>query len=256
MLKTTEAIVLKTVTFHEADQMVTLLTPDLGKISGLARHGKKSQKRFGTVLHPFNILEIQYRYREGASLIFLEKASIKEPLTNIFGCFNSIVGAYYCVELMNEIVHEHDPNLEKYKLLQDILMQVNAESRPLASLLRWYEYHLLTLAGLTPEIRHCVKCHAKIEEDKEYQFVYWEGGLVCPQCYSSGKVSDSILGKFVLEFHNFIENFHQGDEIVLEKETVPVIRKILHSFIHYQLNKVLKSEVFINSIREFVSNAP
>ena len=34
MIQTTEGIVLKTLTFRESDQIVTLLTPRMGKVAG------------------------------------------------------------------------------------------------------------------------------------------------------------------------------------------------------------------------------
>ena len=258
MIHTTEAIVLRSRIFREADQMVTLLTPHVGKVTGLARHAKKSQKRFGPVLQPFNILEVHYRERAPSSLIFLERASMKIPLIHLGRHFHSIVGAYYCVELMSELVHEHDPNLKKYQLLLETLMRMELISRgedaetmaSLSSLLRWYEYRLLTLAGIGPELKRCVKCREDVQGSSLYQFVYWEGGAVCPRCMTkvSGKMGDPIGGDLLLSFGHFVEGFSQGKDHSLEKKARGPLRNILHNFIHYQLNKVLKSQVFIDSL--------
>ncbi|OGQ56312.1 MAG: DNA repair protein RecO [Deltaproteobacteria bacterium RIFCSPLOWO2_02_FULL_50_16] len=253
MIQTTEGIVLKTLTFRESDQIVTLLTPRMGKVAGLARYGKKSLKRFGSVLQPFNILEFQFRERPHSSLILLEKAAIKIPLFHIYRDIYSIVGSCYCLELMDELVHERDPNFEKYLLLLNILQKINNHSLPLPFLLRWYEFRLLTLAGIGPEFRHCIKCHAAIEDDCDYQFVYWEGGVLCPPCYVSGKMSDVLRGHDVLEFMAFMDSFDQGSPREIEKHTAVQFRKILHNFIHYHLNKILKSQIFMESLRSGIS---
>jgi DNA repair protein RecO (recombination protein O) len=256
MVHTTEAIVLKSLTFRESDQLVTFLTPDLGKVTGLARYGKKSQKRFGPVFQPFNILDIRYRSRAPSTLLLLEKATVHFPLMRIPQNFNQIVSACYCVELMDEMVKERDPNQDKYWLLLNVLMQINEGVLALASLLRWYEYRLLSLAGLAPQFEYCVKCHQPLPEEGECLFVYWEGGIVCASCGSSGKMSELVPVQMIREFLLFVETMSEGKRVELTKEAARSFRHIFHNFIHYHLNKVLKSQAFMASVRHSAVSRP
>ena len=53
----TPAIVLTVKDFGEADRLVTFLTPERGVLTGMAKHAKKSRKRFANVLEPLNRVE-------------------------------------------------------------------------------------------------------------------------------------------------------------------------------------------------------
>ena len=53
----TPAIVLTVKDFGEADRLVTFLTPARGRLTGLAKHAKKSRKRFANVLEPLKRVE-------------------------------------------------------------------------------------------------------------------------------------------------------------------------------------------------------
>ena len=57
-----EAIVLRTWPFHEADLLVSLFTRDHGKVKGVARHAMKSRKRFGGALETATHVRAAYLY--------------------------------------------------------------------------------------------------------------------------------------------------------------------------------------------------
>ena len=50
MPKQSEALILRTYPFHEADLLVTLFTRSEGKIRGVAKAAKRSKRRFGGAL--------------------------------------------------------------------------------------------------------------------------------------------------------------------------------------------------------------
>ena len=52
----TRALVLRGVDYGEADRILTLLTPELGRVAVLARGARKSQRRFAGALEPFAVL--------------------------------------------------------------------------------------------------------------------------------------------------------------------------------------------------------
>ncbi|MCP4714472.1 MAG: DNA repair protein RecO, partial [Deltaproteobacteria bacterium] len=52
------AIVLQTIDYAEYDRIVSLYTKDYGRIRGIAKGAKRSQKRFGGTLEPFTHNEV------------------------------------------------------------------------------------------------------------------------------------------------------------------------------------------------------
>src|SRR5712692_4766122 len=51
----------------------------------------------------------------------------------------------------------------------------------LALAARYYDLHLLSLAGLQPQLRRCVICGTSLEAEDQF-FSPVEGGVVCPRC--------------------------------------------------------------------------
>ena len=59
----TSAILLRRVDYGDADLILTMFSEDRGKVSVIAKHAKKSRRRFAGILELFSVLDIQYRAR-------------------------------------------------------------------------------------------------------------------------------------------------------------------------------------------------
>ncbi|MBL0712915.1 MAG: DNA repair protein RecO, partial [Desulfosarcina sp.] len=75
----TSAILLRRVDFGDYDLILTLLSQDFGKISVIAKHAKKSRKRFAGVLELFSILDILCHTRRQKGLDVLQEAHLVKP---------------------------------------------------------------------------------------------------------------------------------------------------------------------------------
>src|SRR2546429_9958657 len=85
-LKESEAIVLRTYPLREADLLVTLFTREEGKVRGVARSAKKSQRRFGGALEPLTYVRVHYEDREQQELARLDSCEVLEsPLAGDVG---------------------------------------------------------------------------------------------------------------------------------------------------------------------------
>ena len=60
---TTPAVVVRARVFGESDKIVTFLTRDLGKVTGIAKGAKRSKRRFVNVLEPFTHVSLRLRQR-------------------------------------------------------------------------------------------------------------------------------------------------------------------------------------------------
>ena len=71
-----QAIVLHTTDFGELDRIASLYTKDFGKIRGIAKSAKRSQKRFGSTLEPFSHVTVFFTVKEQQGLIRLERCEL------------------------------------------------------------------------------------------------------------------------------------------------------------------------------------
>ena len=69
----TPAIIITVRDYGEADRLVTFLTPGRGRLTGIAKHARKSKKRFANCLEPLSRVILFLSDRARGDLEFLEK---------------------------------------------------------------------------------------------------------------------------------------------------------------------------------------
>ena len=72
--ESTPAIVIRARDYSESDRIVTLLTRDFGKLSGIAKGAKASRRRFERKLEPFSHVTLYFRRRPHGQLVFITRA--------------------------------------------------------------------------------------------------------------------------------------------------------------------------------------
>src|SRR6185503_10393034 len=72
----TDALILRTYNFGEADKIVVFLTRASGVVRAVAKGCRKLKSRFGASLEPFTLARITYYYKENQELVSLRQAEI------------------------------------------------------------------------------------------------------------------------------------------------------------------------------------
>src|SRR5574340_1253579 len=110
------AIILRSRAYGEADKIVTFLSADAGKLTGIAKGAKNSRRRFANCLDPLTQVQVHFRVRVGASLVFMESCDLIQPPLRLT---DPVKFAYasYLVELIDQLTGEAHPVPELYNLL-------------------------------------------------------------------------------------------------------------------------------------------
>jgi DNA repair protein RecO (recombination protein O) len=193
-----EALVLRTYRYGEADRIVVFLTEDRGKKRGVAKHASASRKRFGAALEPLTRGRATYMEREQRELVRLDRVEPHEtPMTAASGRDAgdgaSVLGhASYFAELLDEWAPDASPNERLFRLGAAV---GTALARPgsVDALARYFEYWLLRLEGVYPAIDRCPGCGVVFEDDAV--LVAAERAYFCGRCAHVGeRVSSAALG--------------------------------------------------------------
>jgi len=195
----TEAIVIKKTRLGEADRILTLYTPDMGKIQGVAKGVRRPKSKLSGHLELLT-----------HSMIFLVHG---RNLDTIVGSQNIEsflplksdleLGAYalYATELVYQFGAERQENRRLFSLLLEIMQQLcrqkavdgsrpavgasqlraNGNNQEISGILRYFELHLLVEVGYRPQLRQCVSCRKVFPNTTNY-FSASSGGMVCPDC--------------------------------------------------------------------------
>ncbi len=243
----TEAIVLRSNDYSEADRILTLFTRTNGKLSAIAKGAKKSKRRFVGRLDLITCVEAMLFRNRSMEMVRLDDARLIDGYTELKADMERLGYASYMVELADEFTPPGEPNVTMFEHLKGFLgMLKGAESTE--SVARFFEIRLLDIAGLMPHLTGCVSCRKDMIEER-MSFVMDKGGLLCRGCRGQGiegmGLSAGTVKMLLMAARLPVEKLHvlsAGE--VFKKEA----RKMLSECIKYHLGKVPRCMRFIEMV--------
>lgn len=189
-MQSSPAIVLRWRSYGESDKIVTLLTREFGKLTGIAKGAKNSRRRFVNSLEPLARVNVHFRLRPGATLAFLERCELQRPTEALIEP-STFAYASYLVELTDQLTMEEQAVRELYGLLDEALNEL--ERGPASSpFLRSFELQLLSRAGFEPQIEHCHGCRASLERGPAAFVEVATGVFFCSACRPHGSTVSAV----------------------------------------------------------------
>jgi DNA repair protein RecO (recombination protein O) len=180
----TEAVVLRSFRFAEADRVLHLYTRERGRVGAVAKGVRKTKSRFGARLEPLSHVELllhqgsgELHTVTGASLVDPHRPSREDP----YRLSVALVGA----EAMLRLFVEEERNERAFEALTRFLDAVDslpAGSRGRAALdpvALAFQLKLLWLSGYVPHLESCVECG---EAGELVGYLPRAGGAVCMAC--------------------------------------------------------------------------
>jgi DNA repair protein RecO (recombination protein O) len=160
----TEAIILRTYNFAEADKIVVCLSRQAGLIRGVAKGCRKLKSRFGAALEPFTLAKITYYHKENQELVSLGQVDILESHFKMSSDPDTLAGLAYMGDLVIEFSPPFEANEKLYRMVKACLAAVSDSQPDLQVILRYFEVWLLKLEGYLPDVRRCGECHREFSE--------------------------------------------------------------------------------------------
>lgn len=191
----TEAVVLRSIRFGEADRILHLYSPDRGRIGAIAKGSRKPKSRFGGRLEPFFRLDLML-YQGRGELLTVTGASTLDGYPRLRASGPAIGAAARACDAVLRLLDSTDPNRPAYNLLCRYLSLLDAGtgeggSAPgapataasgLAASLA-FRLKLALASGFAPELASCARCG---EREGITAFSGAAGGVVCASCEGGG----------------------------------------------------------------------
>jgi DNA repair protein RecO (recombination protein O) len=172
----TTAIVLSRFDLGEADRVLTLLTPDLGKLKAIAKGVRRPGSRIGGSVEPF--AELQLQLVRGRTFDVITQAAVGEAWLRLRDRLESAATAWYVAELAERAVEERTDAMPVYALLRRACQLLDDGMAP-GRVARWFEMGLTDTLGVRPEVERCVECDRPLEEADRFSWVPALGGVLC-----------------------------------------------------------------------------
>jgi DNA repair protein RecO (recombination protein O) len=175
----TEAIVLRSIRYGEADRILHLYTPHRGRIAAIAKGARRARSRFGARLEPF--FHIRAVLREGrGELLTVTSVDTIAPHGGLRDHAGTLDAAARACDAVSRLFESAEPHPEVFRLLANelaLLSGAQAHSRPANGLA--FRLKLLLAAGIVPQLGACAECG---ESDHLSGFSAAAGGVVCSSC--------------------------------------------------------------------------
>jgi DNA repair protein RecO (recombination protein O) len=206
----TEAVVLRSLRFSEADRVLHLYTLERGRVGAVAKGIRKTKSRFGARLEPLSHVELvlhegggELHTVTGVDLVRSHRAAREDPYRLAVG----LVG----LEAMLRLFSEQERNERAFEALTRFLDALDEAPAPggehvLDPLGLSFQLKLLWLSGYLPHLRDCAECGA---EEGLVGYSPRAGGVVCRNCAEGARSLsadglrgiDSLLRKPLAEAH-------------------------------------------------------
>ena len=248
----THAVVLRRRDFSDADRILTVYTPSMGKRVLIAKGIRKTTSRKAGHLELFAHTSLLVAHARTWDIV-TEVVTV-ESFRHLREDLESIGRAAYVCELIDSFTEEEDDNQPLWDLLLLALREIDDASVRLDQqradvLLRWFELHLLSLTGFQPELFSCVECGRPLEPVTNY-LVLAEGGVICPQCQAKGKEAEAVDAD-VLKVLRYVQSrpWMEVQTLVVRPAIMLTVHNILHRYLLLILERHLKSTEFLRRLQ-------
>lgn len=177
----TDAIVIRLADFSNTSRVATLFTRDFGKVSAIAKGGKRLKGPFDTALDLLSESAVVFLRKSSSALDILTEARLKLRFRPNPANLATFYAGCYVADLLANLTLEDDP----HPLLYDAAVSALGQFMELAdyrlSLLR-FELVMLREMGHLPALDECIHCGEPLTSHGPFSFWVAQGGLLCANC--------------------------------------------------------------------------
>jgi DNA repair protein RecO (recombination protein O) len=176
-----ESLVLKSHNLAEADRIVVFFTRVHGVIRGVAKGAKRLNSRFGSLLEPFTIVNLEYFEKEDRELVSIRHMDL---IRSFFAEASdpAVLHSYsYIADLLVAFVPPRDANDKLYRMLRACVESGGHSAAELAGIRLYFELWLLRLGGYLPDWSSCDECNLPFGPGESAN-VKADFHLLCERC--------------------------------------------------------------------------
>lgn len=184
----TKGIILAENNLGDYDKMVTILTPDCGKIGCCAKGSRrpKSLLMAGTQYLCFG----EYMLYKSANSYHINSCQTIEVFYPIRIDLDKLKYASHITKIIMDVTDENEGNYRILQLLLNTLYMISETDEDLSFILSVFKLRLMCILGFAPQISCCANCR---KNENLCYFSFRNEGLKCEDCGRVDKGAIRIL---------------------------------------------------------------
>ncbi len=235
----TKGIVIRTTEVGDYNKMLTVLSPDMGKISVWAKGVKSPKNPMSAGANLLCYSEMILTHKGDAYT--LTGCNILESFYGLRDDIAKLAACIYMADVAASVCDEGIQAHESVRLLLNAIHFIEKGKKSIPEIKAMFELRQMACVGYMPEIEECMACGA----DGVY-FDIEEGGILCSECKTenSVKISKKALEIIRLYFSPELKDaFYANAEDVL-----PEISKISEKYIEVHTGRHFKTLDYLKSV--------
>lgn len=242
----TEAIIIKKTKLGEADRILTLYTPHLGKIQAIAKGVRRPRSKMAG--HLELLTHSLVSLARGRNLDTITGSQTINSFLPLKSDLQLTSYALYATELVNQFTAEHIEDYPLFQLLLDTMHRL-CQSRDNELVLRYFELHLLNEAGYRPQLQQCVSCRLLLQPTIN-SFCSSTGGMLCPNCNQTQPLAYP-LSVNALKVLRLLQNadYDTVSRLKINPELSHEVEAVIRDYLKYLLEREVKSAAWLDTLR-------
>jgi DNA repair protein RecO (recombination protein O) len=245
----TEAIIIKRIKLGEADRILTLYTPELGKLKAVAKGTRRPQSKLGG--HVELLTHSHLMLARGRNLDIITQAQTINNFLLIKDDLERTARGLYIAELVDSSTGEHIEDRRLFDLVLEALHQLS-QADDCELVLRYFELHLLDHLGYRPQLQQCTECNSPLKPETNF-FSPSRGGVLCHDCGFREPVARPISLN-ALKVLRLWQNcdYAAARRVKISPELATELEQLIREHIKYLLEKQLKSTAWLDELKRGV----
>jgi DNA repair protein RecO (recombination protein O) len=242
----TEAIIIKKIKLGEADRILTLYTPHLGKIQAVAKGVRRPKSKMAGHLELLTHSLISLA--RGRNLDTITGSQTINSFLPLKSDLELTACALYTLEMGEQFTPDSAENYPLFQLLLETMHHLCLGSQNDLSL-RYFELQLLNLVGYRPELLECACCHSPLTPVTN-SFSPKTGGVLCPGCRTEHPFAYP-LSVNALKVLRWLQSgdYHAASKLRVTPGLSREVKELIRHYTRYLLERDVRSTAWLDTLK-------
>lgn len=243
----TPAVILRTIPHGESDLLVFFLTPDRGRLKGIAKGARRSRKRFVNCLDVLSHVRFECSSRRTGEFHLIQSGKLVNGFPGLRTGFSTLSYASGMVELVEVLFPAGVSDPEVFELLAGSLGRLSS-GRDRDSARVVFEFRAMALGGFAIDFEACSVCGRAYRNEGRAVFTCESGGIACLGCRSETARRPGLDPETV----RVVKRLQAGPwqsvkEVEVPEEMIAELLPVLRLHRDYRLERELRTFRYIDS---------
>jgi len=233
--------------YGEGNKIISLFTPELGKVSVMARGAKKMKSRHAAVTQLFTYGDFVF-FKQKGQMGTLNSGEIIDAHHLLREDLYMSAYASYLVEMTDKMIGDEEGSTYLFEQVKAGLAAIE-EGKDMQIVTHIYEMKMFDLAGYLPVTDVCVSC----ESDAPITaFSPAMGGILCARCRHKDPVAIPI-GEGALKLLKLFPrmDIRRLGVVQVKDETKAQLKKCMRTYMDVHVGVQWKSRGFIEQMEKY-----